>query len=96
MAWLKNFISDMRFLARHSRRICKVLIRNRMGYRRILSKLRELELQPEKQSIHKRHQESWLKHESALLGRKANFIGEATINRQLARHNQSNDNSRRG
>lgn len=84
MDWFRELYRDLRFLARHSRRLVKVLIRNRMGYKRIVKAVAdELRVDDAKQATN--HRSFFLEQESRELGRPAQYIGQAADERAFTR-----------
>lgn len=87
MNWLRELYKDLRFLTRHSRRLIKALIRSRLGYKRIcrnLSRARDCA----KSSGLPYHSQA-LEMESRLLGRPAQYVGQAQHERTRSDNNNS-------
>ncbi len=89
MVWLREFYRDLRFLARHSRRLIKVLIRNRMGYKRLLKAVSD-GLREDGTNQPRHHVNILLDHESRKLGRPAQYIGQTDVER-ANRHSRGNN-----
>ena len=85
MNWLREFWHDLRFMIRHTRRLIKALVRSRLGYKRIYKSVLNASKRPHKSS--KPYRDPGLEHESRLLGRSAQYVGQTEAERNRREFN---------